>query len=124
MRFTMTDNENNQKNNLLEGTTYNNAATSREAIYVCTLTGFDQLQAAVQLVAEIAEYKNMGTTAVTITGNLTQLFIEEIIVKNRYQLAIIKLVRERLRTQKVKQKWGDLQKRLKRMPGKIQNIQN
>ena len=111
---------------LLEGTTYYNAAT-REAIYFVTISGFNQLHGTVRLVAEIAEYKNTGTTAETITNNLTQLFIEEIIVDktktNRYQLASIKLIKQRLKTRKVKQKWGGLQKRLKIMPGEIQSIQ-
>ena len=69
----------------------------------------------------------MGTTVVTITNILTQLFIEEIIVDktkiNRYQLASIKSVKRRLKTREMKEKWNDLPKQLKRIPGKIQGTQ-
>ena len=57
--------------------TYNNAV-AREAIYVCTLAGFDQLQAIARLIAEIAECKNIGTAGINITNSLKQLFMEEI----------------------------------------------
>ena len=82
----MSNDENNQKTyndrrerlkiieKLLEGMTYNNTA-AREAIYIVTVSGFDQLQATVQILAEIAEYKNMGATEKIITDNSTQLFI-------------------------------------------------
>ena len=63
---------------------YNNAA-AREAIYIVTVSGFGQLHATVQILAEIAEYINMGTTAKTITNNLTQLFIREIVASRGHK---------------------------------------
>ena len=61
----------------------------------------------------MAEYKNMGATAITITDNLTELFIKIIVLKdtpntNKCQLASIKLIKQRLKAKKVNEKWNGL----------------
>ena len=84
--------------------------------------GFNQLQSTVQMLPEMAEHKNMGATANTITDYSTQPFIKEIVIcdkrTDRYQLASIKLIKQRLKDKKVRDKWNDLQKQLMNMPGK------
>ena len=110
---------------LLEGTTYNNTA-AREAMYIVTVSGFNQLQSAVQILAEMAEHKNTGATVKTITDYSTQLFIKEIVLgdqkTNRYQLASIKLIKQRLNAKKMNQKWNDLKTQSRRMPGKVYSV--
>ena len=73
---------------LIKGTSYNNAA-AREAIYIIVILGFDKLQSTMQILAEMAQHKNNGATAKTITNYLTQLFIKEMVICS------IKLVKTR-----------------------------
>ena len=92
---------------LKEGTSYNNAAI-REDIYMVVISGFDKLQSTMQILSEMAQHKNNGATAKTITNNSTQLFIKEIVICNkttdRYQLVSIKLIKRRLNANNVSDK--------------------
>ena len=100
---------------------YNNAV-AREAIYMVIISGSDKLQSTMQILAEMIEHQNNSATAKTITNYSTQLFIEEMVIcdktTNRYQLVSVKLIKQRLNKQNVRDKWNDLQTRLRKMPGK------
>ena len=79
-----------------------------------------------QKLAEMAQHKNTGATSNIITNYSTQLFVEEIVKcdkkNDRYQLVSIKLIKLRLNTKRVRDKWDDLQTRLRKMPGKKYSV--
>ena len=85
------------------------------------VSGFHQRQSTVQiLVADMVEHKNNGATVNTITDYSMQLFIEEIVICDKKPIGInwlasIKLIKQRLNTNNVRDKWNDLQTRLRKM---------